>query len=188
MHRLISIKYRFNVVIDCWWFWPFLRTRILNSTFNNHFHVWCLPWIIQEGLKRHKLRVKFITHIQQYSRDRFLPKQVCNHWPISLDVFVALFFMLLFFLLLILLWGSFEKLFHYRAKRAVKSNCIVVIRGLFTSFRRFFSNGIKLFNIIPNVDVTAIYNWSLHIFCLRSHLHLCSRTINRKTSNASWRH
>ena len=56
--KLISIKYRFNVVVHCWWFWPFLRTRILNSTFNNHFHVWCLPWIFQEGLKSHKLTVK----------------------------------------------------------------------------------------------------------------------------------
>ena len=57
-----------------------------------------------------------------------------------------------------------------------------------TSLRLLFSNGIKLFNIIPNVDVTAIYNRSLHIFRLRRHLHICSRTINRKTSNASWCH
>lgn len=53
LRRLISIKFRFNVVVDCWWFWSFLWTRILNSTFNNYFHVWRLSWIFQEGLKPH---------------------------------------------------------------------------------------------------------------------------------------
>ena len=69
LRRLISIKFRFNVVVDCWWFWSFLWTRILNSTFNNDFHVWCLSWIFQEGLKPQNLwAIKFRKNFFKISR------------------------------------------------------------------------------------------------------------------------